>query len=182
MTLAANAQKVSKKGHDMTDWDPDQVPIIRFKGVFDWQGLYRLARMWFESNNYKFNEKRYKHKGDEVEVDMYGERKIDEMIKYDVYVHFHIWHLRDIEVVEGTRTLKRNQGIIHIEIHSTLKLDWQGRFSQGRFNQMLYKWWKVVKKREIEAKFIEPLTFDMYRLHTDIKTFLNMSTDANYYG
>lgn len=183
MTLAADAHGVSKGGEGVADWQQKQVPIIRFKGVFDWQGLYRLTRMWIEHNHYVFNEKRYKHKGDEVEVDLYGERKLDEMHKYDLYVHFHIWHLRDIEVVEGTKTLKRNEGILHIEMHSVLRLDWTNRFQEGgKLNKMLYRWWKVVQKNEINAKYLEPMSIDLYKFHTDIKTFLNMTTDANYYG
>lgn len=175
MTLAA-----SVKGE--TDWESFQVPVIRYKGQFDWQGLYRLVRTWIEENRYKFQEKKYKHKGDEVEVDMTGQRKLDEMYRRNVHVHFHIWHLREIEVVEGTKTVKRNTGHVHIEILGGVEIDWQGRFKGSKMTEKLFKWWKVIKKREFTATQLEPMSIELYRLQTDIKSFLNMQTDANYYG
>jgi hypothetical protein len=114
---------------------------------------------------------------------MVGKREVDEMHRNFVQIHFHIWSMREIDVVEGTQTLKRNTGHLHIELHSSVELDWTGRFDeQGKIGKMLFTWWTTIRKKEIEAKHIEPLTFDVYRLHTNIKTFLNISTDANYYG
>ncbi|MBD3209221.1 hypothetical protein GF367_02270 [Candidatus Woesearchaeota archaeon] len=169
------------KGPGIEDWDETQVPMIRYKGVFDWEGLYRLCRLWIEDNRYKFQEKRYKHKGDELEIDLTGERRIDEMHKQHLYVYFHIWHLRDIEIAEGTKTLKRNTGLVHVEIWGSIEVDYSGRFEGSKFKEKLKKWWMIIRKKEFLGTYIEPFTKTLFDLHTKIKTFLNMSTDENYY-
>ncbi|MBN1274866.1 hypothetical protein JXA12_01055 [Candidatus Woesearchaeota archaeon] len=157
-------------------------PIIRYKGMFDWQGLYRLVRMWLEENKYRYHEKRYKHKGDEVEVEMVAERKIDEMHKYHIFIYFHIWDLRDIEVVEGTKTLQRNTGRLHIKMEISVEIDYSKRFDESKpITKKLKEWWIQVRRQEINALHHDKITREIFSLHNDIKTFLNMRTDANYY-
>jgi hypothetical protein len=164
-------------------WDEAQIPIIRYKGTFDWPGVYRLCKMWLEDNRYvNHNELRYKHKGEEVEIDLAGERKIDEMHKFHVSIYFHLWQLKDITVAQGTKTLKMNNGLLQIEIWGGVEVDYQGRFQKTEFTRKLRTWWHHnIGQREYQANYNDRLVFDLYQLQTAIKTFLNMETDINYY-
>jgi hypothetical protein len=163
------------------DWEEYQFPLIRYKGVFDWPGLYRYTKFWIEDNRYKFHEKRYKHKWGEVEVDFMGERKIDEMQRYWVYVHFHIWNLKEIETIEEGKKVKRNTGRIHIKIWTEVEVDYTARFDENNFTRMLGRWWMTIRDKEFVPQHLEKISEDVYHLHHDIKILLNMTTDTNAY-
>lgn len=163
------------------DWQEHEYPLIRYKGVFDWPGLYRYTKFWIEDNRYKFHEKRYKHKWGEVEVDFIGERKIDEMHRNWVHVYFHIWNLKDIEVIENGKKVKRNSGRIHIMIDTSVEVDYSKRFDQNNFTRMLGRWWLTIRQKEFEPQYLEKYTYEVYRLHQEIKILLNMTTDTNAY-
>mgnify|MGYP006298602149 CR=1 FL=1 len=165
----------------LKDWTGQQIPVIRYKGVFDWPGLYRLCRLWIEENRYRYYEKRYKHKGDEVEVDMIGLRKVDAMHRYNIGVHFHIWHLREIEVPKGTKTVKLNQANVQVWIVPQVDIDYTERFADSKLARRIFKWWLEIRKRDINVNYVEALSKELMELHTKIKTFLNMSSDVNYW-
>lgn len=160
-------------------WEPKEVPTLRYKGVFDWTGLYQLCRKWIAGNNYKFQEKRYKHKGDEIEVDMNGDRKIDEMHKYLVDVGFHIWGMKEKTVMKNGKALQLQEGRIEIKLKGTVVIDYTSRFDEGKLAQRLGKWWITIRRQEINAIYHDQLTYDLYSLHADIKSFLEMTTDYN---
>lgn len=163
------------------DWQGQQIPIIRYKGVFDWAGLYRLCRLWMEENKYRYFEKRYKHKGDEVEVEMRGQRKIDAMHRYDIAVDFHIWYLQDIEVPKGTKTVKLNKANVQVIISGEVVVDYSERFGNSKLHQRLFDWWLKIRDRDINVNYVEAMSKDLMELHRQIKTFLNMSSDVNYW-
>lgn len=168
---------ISKK--KFQDWDDIQLPIIRYKGVFDWSGLYRYCKFWIEDNRYKFHEKRYKHKWDEIEVDIQGERKLDEMHRNYIDIGFHIWNYKEIEVIENGKKVKRGTGRVEVKIHTDVQVDYSGRFNEGKFAQLLGNWWMTIRSKEFEANYLEKYTYEVYRLHQEIKILLNMETDSN---
>ena len=156
------------------DWQEIQIPMIRYKGVFDWHGLYRYCKFWMEDNRFKFHEKRYKHKWDEIEVDIQGERKIDEMHRNWIDIAFHVWNYKEVEVMIEGKKVKRGTGRIDIRIHTDVEVDFAGRFAEGgKFGELLGNWWLTVRNKEFEANYLEKYTYEVYRLHQEIKILLN---------
>ncbi len=156
-----------------------EIPRIRFKGVFDWKGLYRFMRAWYDENRYLFDEKRYKHKGDEVEVELTGKRKIDQMYRFQVFMSIHIWELRDVEVEENGRKVKKNHGRFELTINGKIEVDYSGRFSEGKWSKMIGKLWFRVVKNDFDSNVADVFYYDLYKLHRDLKSYLNMTMDTN---
>ncbi len=160
-------------------WNGGQIPIIRFRGDFSWQGLYRLIRGWIDKKEFRFTEKKYKHKGSDVEVEMQGDRKIDAMHKYYLIVEIKIWELKDVEAIEEGKKVKTNSGRMELKISGSVEVDYSGRFSGRPLYEKLGRWWMKITMRDIENFHLDPHTYDLYGLHQEIKSFLKMETDSN---
>ena len=162
---------------------------IRYKGLFDWTGVYRLVYEWLVKHQFRFHEKRYKDKldtplGNELEVDVWGEKEVTEYYKYRVDVAYHLWESREVPVVIDGKQTKMWQGRIHIAISGLVITDWQKRYEKG---DKIHKWMemflnKVVLKNEIEMKHIDPLDKDLHKLESDLKKLLKIEADASGVG
>lgn len=150
------------------------MPVIRFRGEFDWFGLYRLVRDWLQGNRYDYEERRFKQKPDEIEVDMVGEREIDALHKNHIYVYIQVLNYEE-RTVNGKRMLK---GRLEMRFQATLEVDQNNRF-KGKMGTVLGKWWFTIKKRDILFKYADPLIYDVYGLHTDVKEHLGLTAKSN---
>jgi hypothetical protein len=163
---------------------------IRYKGLFDWAGIYKLVYNWIVNRQFRFHEKRYKDKldtplGNELEVDVWGEKEVTEYYKYRMDVAYHLWESREIPVVINGKQTKLWQGRIEIKISGKVITDWQGHYKSGE--NTVHKWMemflnKVVLKNEIEMKHIDPFDKDLHRLEAELKKLLKIEADASGVG
>jgi hypothetical protein len=162
---------------------------IRYKGYFDWTGLYRLVWQWMAKRQFRVHEKRYKDKtetalGREMEVDVWGEKEVTEYYMYQVYVAYHLWESKEVPVMMNGKEVMMMRGRMHIEIKGKVITDWQKRYKE---DNTVHKWMKmflnkVVLKNEIEMKHIDPLDKDLHRLDAEIKKFLRIEADVSGVG
>ncbi|KYK26579.1 hypothetical protein AYK26_07400 [Euryarchaeota archaeon SM23-78] len=167
------------------------VPLkIRYKGLFDWGELYRFVCEWFKKRQFRFHEQRYKDKidtplGNELEVNVWGEKEVTEYYKYRVDVYYHLWEVKEIPVMIDGKQVKRTRGRIHIELKAIVKTDWQERYKSDEniIHKLMEKFLNdVVLKYEREVKHIDVLDKDLHRLEADIKKFLKMETHPSSVG
>ena len=154
---------------------------VRYKGVFDFEGLYKLIYQWLHERGYRSQEDKYKNKpsspwGYEHEVKISAEKKVDGYYKYIFKI---VMHARDAAEIEhnGMRLLN---GRIQITINATIITDYSKKFEGSKFKEFLGKLYSVITKREMEFKHWDPLYYRMHGLQEDIKKHLNMYADTNY--
>ena len=84
---------------------PSSVPtrkfILRYRGLFDFDGLYNMMAEYMKANRYWFHEYKYKHKvpsplGAEQEIFWRGEKKVTDYIQYQIYLDFHLWEMTEV--------------------------------------------------------------------------------------
>ena len=113
--------------------------ILRYKGIFDFDGLYKLMVQWLKARRYWFHEDVYKVKpslsGIEFEIFWHGERKVTEYCQYRINVVFHMWDVTDVEVIqEGVKkTLMKCR--MEIVFDAVIELDYQGKWEDTKFKQ-----------------------------------------------
>lgn len=158
---------------------------IRFKGYFDFEGVYRLIQKWFINRQFRYHEKRYKDKldtprGNEIELDVWGEKEVTEYYKYYVEVNYHLWESKDVPVLEGGKKVMRCRGRMDLKLHGKIITDWQKRYDSSNFVQKSMELFlnKFVLKNEREMKHIDYLDKELHKLEAQIKKFLKMETDA----
>lgn len=164
--------------------------LIRYRGLFDYEGLYQQIRNWLTDRRYEFHEKRYKDKpmtyGREIELEWWAQRPVDEWVRYKITVSWHIWDGQEKIIEEAGRKKKLMQGRILLTLGYELETDWAGIMKEGdgwygKLKGHCKKVIDTVRKNEIGVKYEDALHYDTLRLHTEIKKFLNMYTKVSAY-
>lgn len=154
---------------------------LKFSGLFDFDGLYKVITDWFIEYGFYLEEPVYKHKvptpaGAEQEIEWTGWKKINEYVRYWIDVYTHIYNLRDVEVVkEGVKkTLQRAEIIIEFDAH--VETDYPGMINT-KFGEYLRDFWdNYLLKKDMDVVWTDQLYYIMYKLHTAVKEFLGMET------
>ena len=163
---------------------------IKFNGIFDFSGLYRVSHDWMINQGYYFEEKLYKHKvpspaGAEQDIEWEGWIKATEYIKYWIYMYIKLFDLKEIEVIKDGEKKKLYKARMIIEISGDVELDYTNRFGSSRFGLALRNFmhkhvWKHTEGR-IGSIWWDELYYRTFKLHQVIKEFLDMESKGNAY-
>ena len=115
---------------------------VKYRGIFNLSEVLQAIREWYRADDYEFHLKKHKFKipspaGAEQEIDMHGEKKVTDYVRFHIDVFMRCWDLRDVELVKDGQKIKTNDGKIAIEISGKYELDWQKRFEGNKFLQAL---------------------------------------------
>jgi hypothetical protein len=162
--------------------------LLRYKGVFDFEGMYRMMHAWLISKRFVFHEDLYKDKvftpfGNELEIKWRAERKVTEYIKEYITIYFHLWDFAEVEVIKEGRKLKMTKSRMEIKFDAQLEMDYTKKFQDkgpiaqklGEFyqNKVIYWDWRI--------KYADSLTYSLYDLHSKVKKYLNLYSNTNAY-
>jgi hypothetical protein len=146
---------------------------IRYKGEFDFQGVYHEINGWLGDREYDPSETKFKQADAggkyEIEVKLKGERKTTPDFKNGIEVEIKAWALDKVSTLPGHA--KPTSGRLEISIKSTQEEDFTGRFTEGKKKTLgnIYRF--VVGKRDPSA------LNDGRDLDKEIRKFLNMKLD-----
>jgi len=162
------------------------VSVVRFKGTYDWAGLIRVIRAWFEEHEYDFFERRYKHKdqelGAELEINFEATREMNEFAKEHIKMYFHIWDQNDVEVVKDGKKRIMQKGRFYVEFTGTLELDYENRWESTAFKRTMRDFYiNYIIRKEIDNVWGDRLWYDINLLQQDVKRFLGMQTESDVY-
>ena len=76
---------------------------IKFKGLYDLDGLYKFIANWLRQRRYEVHETMYKSKPPELEIRMYGERKHTGFVMWVLTIYYHSWGEYDVDVVINSK-------------------------------------------------------------------------------
>jgi hypothetical protein len=162
--------------------------LIRYRGVFDFEGMYRMMHAWLINKRFLFHETRYKDKvftpaGNELEVEWRGEKKVTEYIKEYIIVKMHLWDFAEVEVIKEGKKVKMTKSRMEIVFDAQLEMDYTKKFQgHGPFieklgafyqNKVLYWDWRI--------KYADSLTYSLFELHNRVKKYLNEYSASNAY-
>jgi len=159
---------------------------VRYKGIYDFENLYKVLRQWFFDRKYDFHETRYKDKasspfGNEVEINMSPWLKLDEFIMYHVDIKTHFWDVKEFEaVVDGKKKLM-TEGRFWITFNGWVEFDYNNKFKSSFEKRILKFLIKTALKKYFELKYLDGVTYDVYELEALIKKNLKMDSSYNAY-
>jgi len=166
----------------------DMPLFIRYKGVFDFEGMYRMMHAWLINKRFLFYEDLYKDKvstpfGNELEIKWRAEKKVSEYVKEYVYIYFHLWDFSEVEVIKEGKKQKMTKSRMEIKFEAKLELDYTKKFAKGSpfaqklgsfyLNKVIYWEWRI--------KYADSLTYQLYDLHARVKKYLDLISDTNAY-
>lgn len=163
---------------------PENQIMVRYKGLYDYEGLYMLIRDWFDEHRYDFMEPLYKDKvsgpfGNEVEHKMDCELKVNEFIKFHIYIETHFYDVKEFEgELRGEKKLITD-GKFSMWLSGWVEFDYSDKFkNHSKLLDFLVDW---LLKRYFEVKYYDVLTYDIYGLQSQIKKFLRMDASHDAY-
>lgn len=162
--------------------------MIRYKGLFDFDGLYNLMVRWLKEHGYWFHEKSYKHKvptpyGAEQEIDWSAEKKVTEYYRFFITVSIHIWDMTEVEVEKAGEKKKLTNARIEMVMRCAVEVDYDKKFAKSRFWRFISDWYhKYVLRREIEDKWLDTVYHRMYNLQNVAKEFLDMEAKGQEFA
>lgn len=159
-----------------------EAATLKYKGVFDFDGLTTYIINWLKARGHEINEGKHKHKmscpfGFEIEWNVMSWRKIDDYFKYNIDVRIHLWDAHQVDAVKDGKKVKLWNARIEIKTIFSVECDYQGRWEKNQFLERLRNFYdQYIIKKEIIVKHVDPLYYKCLELHTGMKKFIGMET------
>lgn len=168
---------------------PLPVMFVMYKGLYDFDKLYKAIEDWFNAYMYEYHEDVFKNKedniGDELEIKLYGDKKIDEYAKYRIDVHILNSDAEYVEKEINGKIKMLIRGRIRIQIKPLCEFDYQKQYEGSEALKNLGGeegfMSKHVMDQDISFKYIDDMYYHAYTLQALIKDVLNMDTAGNNY-
>jgi len=146
--------------------------LIRYKGDFDLDDLYKKCKDWFGSKKYIFTEKEHTHKdrseGHELNVRFSAEREIDDYIRFDIETYFFVLY--------ANKKGKFTNANVKINIQAWVILDYKNNWQKTAFHKFLfYIYNNYIIKKKIQGVYEEKLFLEMVNYSKMIKSHLNLN-------
>lgn len=113
--------------------------VIKLRGIFDLEAAYKAVEKWYKRHKFDFAQKSYKHKGEEIEIEWTGERKVTPYVKHKTDVKFQVAGAKEVDVAVKGKKTKQTKGIIIANVTSKVETDIKGVWKKGPFLEKLGK-------------------------------------------
>lgn len=159
--------------------------IVRYDGVFDWDGLYKDLIAHLKRQNYWFYEKLHKHKpwsptGTELVLKWEATRKLDEYYQYKLKFEWHFMDFQHVDVIRDGKKLTLTKSYFYVDIRGILIQDWQGLESghdAGPVTKFLGKFFrKHVGDREWLYDYLYPLYDEVMGVQKFIQDYVHFES------
>lgn len=156
--------------------------VVRYDGVFDWDGLYKAIIEYLRRHNYWFYEKLYKSKpwspvGTELVLKWEAERKLDEYYLYRLTFEWHFMDFHHVDVIRESQKVTLTKAYFWVTIRGVGVQDWQG-FEKDRSSKMTKFVGKFFRKNVIDREFVYdywyPLFDEVAAVQQLIQNFIHM--------
>ncbi len=145
----------------------------KYTGFFHFKDFYQFCHDWLvEDFGLDVTEKKYQEKlaGDakEVEIEWEGYKKVTDYFQFKVVVKWRILGLKNVEINQGGKKIKTNEGSVEIRLAGTLIRDYEGKFEKDAFRKFL---------RSVYEKWVIPSRIDQMeeKLFSDSNEFLEQA-------
>lgn len=152
--------------------------MLHYQGVFSLDEFYGVIEKYLRENHFdkfvKRNEEQVFKDHKQILVEIEPWKKINEYVKEIIRLNINISNMKDVIVVKDKHRVRKQQGKIAIKFMGFLETDleyrWEGHgilyFLRAFVDQFIYKIGP--------DKYNGQVAQDTQRLHTIIKSYLNM--------
>lgn len=145
--------------------------LVKYRGEFNLDRLYKECKAWFNAKKYEFTEKEHTEKerpqGNELNIRFISEREVDDYVKFYIETYFFI--------LEINRKGGITNANVKINIQAWVMLDYKNKWQKNAFSKFLFFLYNnyIIKKRIIDV-YEDKLFGEMTEYHNLIKSYLNL--------
>jgi len=163
-----------------------KISRLRYRGILDMDGLYKMMQGWFGDRGFYFLERRFKKKeraeGEEWEINWEAWREVNDFIKNWIEIYFHVWDYKEIEVIKDGKKQRLGQCRLLIDFNFYLELDYDDFWEDRAFKRMLRTVYiKYVIRHDLNDVWWDKLWYNTNKLQQATKQFLGMSSHSDVY-
>lgn len=165
---------------------PDRELLVKYRGVFDPEGLYKTMYNWFKSRKFEWHEKMYKDKhpvmGDEQEINIEAFRNDTEFIRVWINIYMHTYDLEKVEVIKDGKKKILEKGRVLITIGAEFEFDYENNWENSKFQEALRTFLiKYLLLRKIQV-YGDKIEYEVHNLQEVIKKYLDMQAKGNQFA
>ncbi len=157
-------------------WLKDDIGRIKFKGIFDLNGMFRMMRGYMKHRGYDFYETLHKAKVPELEVEWFCEKKVTAYEKYKVEIKFHFFDLKQVEIEENGEKRIMTEGRFFVdfdgEVERGYASDWNEKESD--WNEKLKQFYHRITRREWMVNHAQTLIDEIVELRDKTNSYIGM--------
>ena len=156
---------------------------VRYKGVYDYESLYKYVLNFLNDRKFDVEEARYKDKdagpfGHEIEHKWRAEREVTPFIQYKMSVDTHFWDVKEFKADTQNGSKLLTNGKFHIIINGTIVFDWQDTYKSGFWRWFLEFYVTKLFKNYYEYEFMGQLETFCLDLQRGIKQQVSMEAET----
>lgn len=156
--------------------------IIRYRGIFDFDGLYKFIVKWIKDHDFDFYEKEILDKPPYKIYKMEGRKKVNFFVMHLLLPEIWLWEAKPVEVIRNGHKKVLTKARMKIVINAGYILDYDGDFERSPGLKKLEKFLNSkILYHEHFLKVFDYLDYFLYGFMTDIKKYLEMETASNAY-
>ncbi len=147
---------------------------VSYRGVFDFDGLYKVLHQWFKKQGYWFREvdyKEYKEGGvQKLFVKWRGMKRMTDYVRYIIEVNLQLDGMMEV-VVKNT---KRMSGGLSVKVVGYLEKDYEETWARAKLAKFLREAYDQFVGGSKMQEMRDELYKDMQMFRNDVKAFLNL--------
>lgn len=152
---------------------------IKYNGIVSFKDFYKFCYDYLkEELEFDLAETKYGEKlnGDlkDIDIEWKGFKKIDDYFKHEIKVEFQIRQLKNVEIVQDTKKIKTNQGVIEVKLKGEIVRDYRSHYATNptrKWMRSIYEKWVIQAKIE---KVEEKLIMDCDEFLRQAKAYLDL--------
>ncbi len=167
-------------------WEPDEQLMLRYRGIMDLDGFYRVLYNWFDARKFEWHEPNFKDKhpvsGGEEEIKIMAYRNDTEFMRvvYDIYIHS--YEIEPISIVREGRKKYLEKGRFLITITVSFEFDYENRWEGSKFQTSLRDFYiKNILLRKI-LTYGDKIEYEAHNLQETLKQWLDMQAKGNQFS
>lgn len=160
---------------------------IRYKGLLDFDALWRMIGNWFESKGFIVLVNKAKHAtsafGEVLESEITAWRNVTDYYRFEMRVYHKYWDAQPVEVDRNGQKKTLLKARYHFMVSGKLIFDYDNRFDKSRWTQALQRFMESkVLKWQWDAIYGDQLNYKILELMNVIKEFINMEVTGSEYA
>ena len=156
--------------------------IIKYRGIFDFDGLYKFITKWIKDNDFDFQESKLVDKPPYQIYKFVGRKKANYYAMFLITPEIWLWEAKSVEIIKDGKKKTLTEARMKIIINGGYILDYDGDFEKSPGLKKLEKFlFNKIMYHDTLLKYFDYFDYYLYDFMTDVKKYLEMETASNAY-